>query len=207
MTAPSQSKSRIERRRRREEARDVRDDEALRLYASGLSFEEIAIELSRTFGTSPTSVSNTYLMIRRALTRHHVNTEDVDTARVRVITHLEALLHTWMPRALGNALDAQLQPVAPSDKAAGIVLQTLDRYAQLTGAVQSVGQTTNIAVSVTVPADADDKRRLVMDSLRREADKLRIVDVELASAGTSLEHAGGNNPRQEQLPPPEGTAS
>lgn len=184
----------LERLKRREDARQYREDEALRYYASGLTLAEITGQLSGAFGTSRTSVSNTGEMIRRALRRHSVGPEDVDMARSRMLASLDVLLEAWMPLALGQGLDADLRPRNPSDKAATIVLGILDRYAQVTGAVKPPERSTHITVITTVPTDAESKRLTAMDEIRREAQKLVIIDGELAHAGTSLEanrHGGG----------------
>lgn len=199
----SKGTAQLERLKRREDARIVREDHALKLYASGLTFSEITLQLADTFGTSRTSSSNTMEMVRRALRRHTVGPEDVDNARARMLASLDVLLEAWMPRALGQALDpTTLQVVPPNDKAATVVLGILDRYAQVTGAVKPPERSTNIQVNVTVPDDAESKRAGVMEQLRRESAKLHVIDGELANAGTSLEanrHGGISN---ELMPPP-----
>lgn len=188
----SKGTAQLERLKRRADAREVREDHALKLYASGLTFTEITLDLADTFGTSRTSASNTIEMVRRALRRHAVGPEDVDLARSRMLASLDVLLEAWMPRAIGQTLDADLNPMPPSDKAATVVLGILDRYAQVTGAVKPPERSTNITVINQVPPDADSKRHSVMEELRREATKLTVIDGELANAGTSLEaHRGG----------------
>lgn len=193
----------LERLKRREDARVVREDHALKLYASGLTFADITNELADTFGTSRSSTSNTIEMVRRALRRHAVGPEDVDLARSRMLSSLDVLLEAWMPRAIGQAIDpATGLLLPPSDKAANIVLGTLDRYAQVTGAVKPPERSTNITVINAVPTDADSKRTSAMDELRREAAKLVTIDGELANAGTSLDanrHGGITN---ELMPAP-----
>lgn len=194
----------LERMKRRADAVRVREDHALRLYASGQTFEEITLDLADKFGTSRLSVSNTGEMVRRALARHEVSAEDIEKARTRMVVLMEEMLRTWAPLALGHGMDADMNPRMPSDKAAEVVFKTIDRYAQLTGAIKPPDKQTNIQVNVTVPADAESKRAAAMAELIREAGKLVTIEGELAKAGTSLEanQAGGGRGHQELLPPP-----
>lgn len=198
--------ARLERMKRRAEGVQVREDYALEKYAAGLTIVEITAKLAEVFGTSGLSVSNTWEMVRRSLRRHSVNPDDVDIARAKITLHLEKLLEVWLPRSLGHVVLPDGSQLPPSDKAATVVLQTLDRYAQVTGAVKPPEKTTNIQVNVAVPMDADGKRQAVMEELRREAAKLVVIDGELANAGTSLaanrQDGGG---RQALLPPPDPT--
>lgn len=194
--------ARLERLKRREEARLIREDHALHLFASGLTYEEITLDLAEKFGTSRTSVSNTRLMIDRAFARHTVRPEDIETARTRLRVLLEEMLRVWTPLALGRGLDADLNPRMPSDKAAEVVFKAADRYAQVTGAIKPPDKQTNINVNVLVPPDAESKRALVAQELRRERDKLVVIEGELANAGTSLDAHRGTDGRQQLLPPP-----
>lgn len=194
--------SAVKRLRLREEGRRVRDDFALRLFASGLTHPEIAVELASEFGTSPASVSNTHLMVQRALQRHAVESQDVELARSRALVTLERLLEAWAPLAVGQGLDSQLQPRLPSDKAAEILLKTLDRWTALTGAVRPADNRTQINLSVTVPVDAASKRLRAMEELQREAEKLRTIEGELAAAGTSMDVHSRADQHSTLLPPP-----
>lgn len=199
----SKGTARLERLKNRAEAREVREDHALKLYASGLTLAEITLQLADTFGTSRTSASNTGEMVRRALRRHTVGPEDVDMARSRMLASLDVLLEAWMPRAIGQALDPNnLTPIPPSDKAAAVVLGILDRYAQVTGAVKPPERNTNITVINGIPDDAQSKRASAMDELRREAAKLITIDGHLADAGTSLEATRNGGTTHELMPSP-----
>jgi len=198
----SKGTARLERLKRREEGRIVREDHALRLFAGGLTYEEITLDLADKFGTSRLSASNTIDMVARAFRRHNVRPEDIELARTRIAIVLEEMLRVWTPLALGNGLDADLNPRVPSDKAAKVVFDALDRYGQVTGAIKPPEKTTNIQVNVTVPLDAESKRAAAMADLLREAQKLVIIDGELSNAGTSLDanrHGGITN---ELMPPP-----
>lgn len=196
--------AKIQRMRVRADTVRVREDFALAKYAAGATIVDITLALADTFGTSVTSVSNTWEMTQRALRRHAVKPEDVEAARARILLHLDKLLEAWLPRALGltQAPDGSLMP--PSDKAATIVLQTLDRLGQVTGAIKPPEKPTNINVNVIVPADAESRRHAALDELRREAAKLIVIDGELTGAGTSLEatRTADHPDRQALLPPP-----
>ena len=190
----SKGTGQLERLKRRAEGREVREDHALILYASGKTYAEITLDLAEKFGTSRHSTSNTIDMVARAFRRHNVKPEDVDRARTRIAITLEEILRVWTPLALGHGLDADLQPRVPSDKAAKVVFDALDRYGAVTGAVKPPEKTTNITVINQVPPDADSKRAAALEELLRESRKLTVIDGELASAGTSLEanrDAGG----------------
>jgi hypothetical protein len=128
--------ARLERLKRREEGRVIREDHALRLFASGLTYEEITLDLADKFGTSRLSTSNTIDMVARAFKRHNVKPEDIEHARTRIAMVLEQMLRTWTPLALGQGLDADMNPRTPSDKAAKVVFDALDRYGAVTGAIK-----------------------------------------------------------------------
>jgi len=193
----------LERMKRRKEAVEIREDHALQRFASGWTYEEITLDLAERFGTSRLSVSNTHEMVRRALARHEVRAEDIEAARTRMVVLMEEMLRTWAPLALGQGMDADMNPRLPSDKAAEVVFKTVDRYAQLTGAIKPPDKQTNIQVNVTVPQDADSKRAAAMQELFRETAKLVTIEGELANAGTSLDaNRTGGRGNQELLPPP-----
>lgn len=195
--------ARLERLKRREEGRHEREDFAVVAYAGGKTIQEITMELAVTYGTSAKSATNTWEMIRRGLARHHIDPEDTAIARARITVLLEQLIAKWSPYALGLTFHEDGSPRLPSDKAATILLNTLDRYGQVTGAIKPPDKSTHINVLVQVPADAEGKRVVAQEEIRREAAKLVTIDGELANAGTSLEanrHGGGI--ANQLMPPP-----
>lgn len=194
--------ARLERLKRREDARRIREDHALRLYASGMTYAEITLDLAEKFGTSRLSTSNTVDMVARAFERHAVKAEDVEHARTRISIVLEEMLRVWVPLAVGQGLDADMNPRSPNDKAADVVFKAIDRYAQVTGAVKPPEKQTNISVNVSVPVDAQSKAKAALDELLREAEKLVTIEGELSNAGTSLEATRGGITTRELLPPP-----
>lgn len=187
---PGRENARERRRRTRRDNSILRESEALRHYAGGMSYDEIAAEMRCASSTA-------WELVQRGLKRRVEEDEEiVKLARARVDLHLGRLLEAWMPRALGKALDVDLQEIAPSEPAAKVVLGILDRYVEIWG----VKPPTQLEVDLRDDRPAGPEAIAnVMAVLARTAAKEKTIEGHLAGAGTDLHKARGGDERQ--LPP------
>lgn len=128
------------------------------LYARG----QTQAEIGAAIGVAQPTVS---VLLSKALIRR-ANEDPVTGAKARALLteRWEALLRAWMPLALGTDTDP------PNEKAADVVLRTLDRLAKVSGIeIAPPVQNTFILSS------PDDLRKQIMGSLDEAAARQELV--------------------------------
>jgi DNA-binding CsgD family transcriptional regulator len=134
----------------------LREDTAMRLYAQGHSQEDIA----EIMGTSQGAVSGA---ISRGLARYAKDNKIMaDRARALITQRLELMFRSWFPLATGDN---------PTEKAAKIILDVLDRLAKLSG-VGDLAATVNINVTT---ANADMMRAEITRDLDALAERQQKI--------------------------------
>lgn len=190
----------------RRAAQQHRDDHALALLVRGLSYDEIGRQLAEVFDMERVPTGSTvWTMVRRALERRAVDEETVEQARTLAVMQLNALISAWMPRALGLAPDPNDPSVTlPADlKAATEVGRWVEKRGLLLGAGGPRVVINNTNNTVIVPGNADQLRSAIQEQLASEAEKMTVIQGELAGAGTSLaDRLAGADLDDDQLPPP-----
>lgn len=183
--APGRENARQKRRRMRRDAAIIREGDALVLFAGGKTYKEIAADLK-------VALSTAYELVKRGLARRaEMQGPAVEEARALFLLYIEQLLSAWMPRAMGKGLDADLRPIPPSEGAAKVVIQLLDRFADVNPGLRAA---LNINLEGDVPLTSLELVASIQAGLQRIADKERVVEGELAAAGTDLGRAtGGDN--------------
>jgi DNA-binding CsgD family transcriptional regulator len=174
---PGRENARERRRRMRREAAIIREGDALQLFAGGLTYQEIAADLRVALSTAHRLVSRG--LARRAETEGPV----VEQARALFLLRIEQMMHAWMPLALGKGLDADLRPRSPHEGAAKIVLGLLDRFADVNPGLRA-------ALKLDLgdaPQTPDEAIALIAARLAAISVKERVVEGELAAAGTDLD--------------------
>lgn len=175
---PGRETARERRRRLRRDNVILRESEALRHFASGMRYDEIAVEMRVASSTA-------WKLVQDGLKRRIIeDREYVETARAMVVARLERLFETWTPRALGKGLDADLRPLEPSEPAAKVVLGIIDRYVDVTG-VRSLKL--DLDVHTDGPMTTAEMTATIMATLDRTVEKDRVIEGHLADAGTSLD--------------------
>lgn len=145
-------------RAKRADVQRAREEAVLMMYARGLSQTEIATALEVRQPTISVLLSKA--LIRRA------NEDPVTGAKARALLteRWEALIRAWMPLALGTDTDP------PNEKAADIVLRTLDRLAKIAGLEVVPSVQNNVLV-----LSADELRSQIMGSLDEAAARQEMV--------------------------------
>lgn len=198
--APDSENARLARKRRRTQAAIVREQLAIKRFAAGVRVDEIANELRAEFGGA-FSLGTTRGIIRRGLGRLAQDTEDADHARAILVEGYRQILAAHMPYAVGQLGDG------PSTRSAEIAMKALDKIGEVSG-VRRVPDITpagvNVTVNVNEPGGIEAARGQILASLRREADKLLVVDGALATVGTSQAALTSGEPDDDTLGPPPG---
>lgn len=181
-----------------------RERRALDLYVEGDTYAEIA----RKLGVAPQTASK---YIERALqSRAAAEGPTVEAAKVLYRDRLELLLRAWMPRAIGPYQPAdwdmsELDPAQrakyaqPDPKAAEYVLAVIDRLARLDGATTAKQVNVDVTVHNLPPQDLQAR---VLSDLAALAAKHRVIDGQLAGAGTSIGALAGADVEDKPAPPP-----
>jgi hypothetical protein len=184
---------------RRTEAAVIREDFALRMFASGETVADIAAALSRTFNISAHQGS-VYRLIRRGLAHKAAQQpEYVANARQMLLDRYDRMFEAHMPLAVGTTTGV------PDVRSADLVLKVLDKIAEICGvkvAPPVVEQHTTF--NITVPGEADRARADILSALARERDKHEVVEGHLAAAGTGLRELTGGVVENDRLGPPPG---
>lgn len=183
--------AREKRARMRIDAAIERERRALELFVQGYAYPEIADKI----GVARTTAWN---LVQRGLRRRaEADPEIAAKARALLQMQLEALMGTWMPRALGRDLETG-ERVTPDPRAADIMDRYIRRYAEITGAMAPVRIDGDVNV---YPADPEAAITAVLAGLARIAEKNLIVEGHLAEAGhTQYELTGGEH--DDAQPPP-----
>lgn len=145
-------------RAKRADVQRAREEAVLMMYARGMTQSEIAGALDLRQPTISVLLSKA--LIRRA------NEDPVTGAKARALLteRWEALIRAWMPLALGTDTDP------PNEKAADVVLRTLDRLAKIAGL--DVAPTIQQNVIMLSP---DELRQKIMGSLDEAAARADLV--------------------------------
>lgn len=184
--APGRENARQKRRRMRKDAAIIREGDALVLFAGGMTYKEIAVELR-------VALSTAYELVKRGLARRaEMQGPAVEEARALFLLYIEQLMGAWMPRAVGKGIDADLQPIPPSEGAAKIVIQLLDRFADVNPGLRAA---LNINLEGDIPLTSVELVASIQEGLRRITAKERVVEGELAAAGTDLGRAANGDDR------------
>lgn len=195
---PGRKENAVSRRRRLREFRRRQDeDRALELFVEGKSHADMAAELK-------CSRDHTYTLLRDAMERHALASEaTADEARVVYLMSLRRLMESWMPRAIGQGLDVDLQPAPPDLRAAEFVLKVLEKVAGATGVTQAPKRV-EMDVTIHKPDDIDAARDDILQSLVNIRNKAVTIEGHLADAGTSIGDATGHTaPDDRPAPPPQ----
>lgn len=198
--APDSANARLARMKRRTQAAIVREQLAIRRFAAGMRVDEIANEMRAEFGGT-FSPDTTRAIIRRGLARLAQNTEDADQARALITEGYRQILAAHMPYATGALGDG------PSVRSAEIAMKALDKIGEVSGVrrVPDLNQGgVSVQVNINEPGGIDAARNQILDGLRREAEKLRLVDGALASVGTSQRELTSGEPEDDSMGPPPG---
>lgn len=198
--APDSANARMARLKRRTQAAIVREQLAIKRFAAGVRVDEIASEMRAEFG-GRFNPDTTRAIIRRGLARLAQNTEDADQARVLITEGYRQILAAHMPYATGALGDG------PSVRSAEIAMKALDKIGEVSGVrrVPDLNQGgVSVQVNINEPGGIDAARNQILDGLRREAEKLRLVDGALASVGTSQRELTSGEPEDDSMGPPPG---
>lgn len=189
------------RRRRRALASVVREDIALELYVRGKRSVEIEDELQAQTGSR--CHGNIPELIRRGVYRRlQANRQTVEEAKQMMLAQYRPLLETYLPRALGETTDPETGERLPPDvRAAELVLKVLDKVGQVTGAM-APPRAGDLNLNLNIggpPPDADTARRLALEQLDRQRQKLLEIEGQL---GDTPAVEGGGEDAGDALPPP-----
>lgn len=182
-------------RRARERADAVleRERQALELFVKGKTFQAIADTLGVAYTTAHTYV---YRGLRR---RADMDSEIASNARAFLQLQLEALMGTWMPMALGIAVDERTATRLPPDpRAAEIMGRYIKQYAEITGALAPIKVEGEFNPR---PLNAEEATEAILTALARVGAKNQVIDGHLANAGHS-QHELTTGERDDALPPP-----
>jgi hypothetical protein len=192
--------------RMRRDAAILREDFLLALYARGLTYDQIADRMRKEFGGSP-SKSTVATILPRALARRaklrEEDTERLAIARQKYLLHLETMLGALMPRAIGGR-DEDGELIIPDVRAGALLLQVLDRIAEIEGAkTRPEHETHNTNININVGGDGRERAvAAALNALQAEADKQRTVEGHLAAVGTTAADLEARRDTGNQLPPP-----
>lgn len=185
---------------RRESAR-AREQIVLTRVAQGVRHSEIAQEV----GVNPASIT---AILRRGLERRAAEEgPSVEAARQLYLMQCWELLHAWMPLALGTFVtDDETGATAPPEvRAAGIVLQLIDKIAAASGReiVPEQGKLGRIDLVHSVePNQVNTLRDQIMASLAQIAGKATVIEAEFAEGGHSFDQAAGRQEADRRPAPP-----
>jgi DNA-binding CsgD family transcriptional regulator len=183
--------ARERRKRLRQDAAVERERQVLELFIKGYTFVEIGDRLEIHYSTAWNNVQ------RGLKRRAEQDGEIAAKARAMLQMQIEALMGTWMPRALGIDRETGERTV-PDPRAADIMDRYIRRYAEITGAMAPVKLEGDIAF---YPPDPQAAITTVLEGLARLSAKNEAIDGHLAEAGhTHHELTGGE--RDDALPPP-----
>ncbi len=163
-------------RRARQRAEVVEEQErrALELFVRGLTYAEIAYELT----VGPTTA---WTYVQRGLKRRaDVDSEIAEKARALLQLQIEALMGAWMPRALGGAEGRSGEKTPPDPRAADVMDKLIRRYAEITGALAPIQVQGEV---VTRPASIEEATDQILAKLARMSAKENVIEGHLADAG------------------------
>lgn len=185
--------ARQRRARMRTQAARERERQALEYFVKGFSYDEIADELDVAYSTA-------WNLVQRGLKlRAEQDGEIAAKARALLQMQIEALMTTWMPRALGRARTADGEMIPPDPRAADIMDKYIRRYAEITGAMAPVRVEGDMTMYPADPASAIDT---IMAMLERTAQKDRVVEGHLADVGHTQHELMSGQGGDDALPPP-----
>lgn len=186
--------ARQRRKRVRHDAVLERERRALELFIRGETYMAIAMDLDVSYSTA-------WEYVHRGLKRRADQDGEIATkARAMLQLQLEALMSTWMPRALGVDQDTGLIDRSGADPRAAQLMETyIRRYAEITGALAPVKIEGDVSV---YPQDPEAAIELVMAGLARVAEKNVTIDGHLANVGHTQHELTGGIRDDDALPPP-----
>lgn len=131
------ARTRSERRITTLTARELR---AIELTAAGATYDQVGAILSMTR-------TNARLLVERALARRalEIKHRDLGPAKALQLERLEMLMRRWWPLAVGNPRDG----VAPSERAAAVVLSVIDRINRVSGLEAPLRVEQDVTVSLS----------------------------------------------------------
>lgn len=181
--------ARAARMRLRSEAAIVREDFALDRFAKGDTVAEIERKLGEEFGVK--YQRRVPEMVKRALVRRAAAyAERVEEARALYIEQTMKLVHAWMPRALGEALDGDGRRIPADPKAAELAFKFISAIAEVAGAKAPKKAGDVNITNVVLPADdPDNVREKVLATIEREREKFQVIEgsftggIDAATAG------------------------
>lgn len=181
----------------------MREELAIEMCAQGSTNAAISAELFRRFGVK--LASDIPALIRRGLYRRvQANKLNVEIAREMLLSQYRTLLEVYLPRALGTIADPNDpdQRLPPDPRAAELALKVLDKVGVATGAIAppKAGDINLQIINGAAPPDADTARRVALEQLDRDRQKLREIDGQLADTPAG-EH-GTEDIEDGKTPPP-----
>jgi hypothetical protein len=179
------------RARLRKDAALERERRALEWFVQGRTYHEIAFELDVAYTTA-------WNLVHRGLKRRAEQDGEIAAkARALLQLQIEALMGTWMPRALGEARTEAGEKLPPDPRAAMIMDSYIRRYAEITGAMAPV----RVEGEINGPLNPAAAIESVLATLARISEKDRVVEGHLADAGHT-QHELMSGAAADAQPPP-----